>query len=87
MLVGAGVSVVELQAQDGAHDGAHVLLLVLEHDELVGVGVPSHEQQVEHPDRAVIRELRELVRNPALEVRARGEADVEQLHRSDVGHC
>jgi hypothetical protein len=52
---------------------------VLEHDDLVRVRVAPDEQQVEYADSALALELGQLVGDAALEVRARVEADVEEL--------
>jgi hypothetical protein len=72
--------VVELQAEQCAHDRAHCLLLVLEHHELIRVRVPGHEEQVEQPNGAFALKPRELVCNASLEVCPRLEAHGHELN-------
>jgi hypothetical protein len=58
---------------------------VLEHDELVRVGVAPDEQEVEDPNRAVARKPGQLVGDAAFEVGPRLEAEADQLYGADLG--
>ena len=57
---------------------------MLQNHELIRVGVPGDEEQVEHTDRALPLELCELVRDASLEVRPGLEAHGHQLNGTDL---
>src|SRR5829696_5154409 len=71
----------ELESEQRADDRAQLLALVVKREYISRLGILAYEQKVQDANGLVALQPLELVHDPALELRIRGEADRHELNR------